>query len=266
MIKRLTAANPRALLLRIPAAGLVGFLLRLLLSTTGTDDKGLLISGRPDWILLLLLSIVTGLILLVRTHSIRGPAAYRRSFPRSPLAAAGCVLAALSALGNAVACWQSGFAFAGQFNLLTTIAGFLRVAALTLTPVALVLIGLCRLTERKPNFLLHVLVCISFALQTLSLYQTWSFDPQIQNYCFQLLACITLTITAYQLACFDIGKGSHRALWFWALASVYLCLVSAANGLFFITGGIWAWTNLSSLRRPRRPAAQIQEAEPSAEL
>lgn len=259
MKKSLALLRPRMLKLLIPAAGLAGLLLRLLLNATGTDDKGLLRPWHPCWLLLLALTAAAALAIIAGTRPIRGSTAYRACFPGSVYPAAGCVLAAVSAAVNAFAFWGSS---AGPFvNPIAAAGHYCTGAALTLAPLALVAVALCRLKERKPNFLLHVVICLSFALQTLTLYQTWSFDPQIQHYCFQLLASIALTMTAYQLACFDTGKGSHRKLWLWGLAAVYLCCVSMANGLFFITGAAWAWTSLSALRRPRKPAAQETEVK-----
>ena len=242
--------QPHKLKLLVPACGAAGLLLRLLLTATGTDDKGLLMPFHPAWIGLLLLSAATAGAILAGTRALRGPGAYRSSFPQSTVTAAGCFLAAVSAVMYVFSLWRSGSIFYAA-------AGILHAAAAVLAVPAFLLVCLCRHTERRPSFLCHVLICVYFALRTLTLYQHWSFDPQLQDYCFQLFASICLTMTAYQLALFDTGKGSHRTLWAWGLASVYLCCLCIDSGLFYLTGAAWAFTGLSTLRRPRyvrRPA------------
>lgn len=246
LFSALPTLRPRMLKILIPACGGVSLLLLTLLVSTGTDEKGLVTAGHPAWIGIGILAAAAALALLVGVRPIRGPGGYRLCFPASPLGALGCGLAAVSAVLSAIRHWQDGTPLYAAISALAVLA----FAAL----------ALCRLTARKPQFLLHVAVCIYFAIEMLNLYQTWSFDPQLHEYCFQLFACIALTITAYQLAAFDGGKGSHRALWAWALTAVYFSCMSLGSGLFFLTGGVWAFTNLSNLRRPRRKPMEPEQA------
>ena len=257
--------SPRKMKLLVPACGILGLLLRLLYAATGTDRKGLLVSGHPAWIALLLLCAAAAAAVVLCVRGIRGPDSYRASFPHSNLSAAGNVLAAIGAVACTFHYWRGDDVFVQAFSPAASAARLLGGAALSLAPVAFLLAAVCRRRGRKPNFLLHVVICIYFAIQALSLYQTWSFDPQIQEYCFQLFASIALTMTAYQLALFDLDKGSHRKLWLFGLAAVYLCCLSLDCGLFYITGAIWAITALSSLRRKRthKPA---EEAVPTNEM
>ena len=259
-----TLLSPKNLKLLIPGCGLLGLALRLLMTATGTDGKGLIQAGHPAWILLLVVSAAAVLVLLAATRSLRGPGAYRSSFPASAFGAVGGVLAAASAAVAAFRYFQTGPVITGRPTLLSIAGFYLCGAVMVLAAVSFVVTAICRLTERKPNFLLHVVICIYFALQMLSLYQTWSFDPQLQDYCFELFACIALTMTAYELASFDLGSGSHRKLWFWGLAATYLCCLCLPSGLFFPTCGIWAWTDLTSLRRPRQRRHAVEET-PAAE-
>lgn len=252
--------EPKFLKRLFPVCGALGLLLRLLLTATGTDDKGLIVTHHPAMIGLWLLTAAAA-ALLIGTRPIRGPVSFRSSFPGSPMAAAGCALAAVSALTAAVRHFRAGPA--GSHVFLIKVTFLLQGILMVLATAAFVLLALCRLRGRKPPMLLHAAVCVYFALQMLGLYQTWSFDPQLVDYCFQLFACIALTMMAYQLASFDIGKGNHRLVWTWGLAAVYLCCLSVTDGLFFLTGGIWAFTNLSNLRRPRQ-RRQTEAETPSA--
>ena len=225
--------KPKYLKILIPGCGLLALLLRWLMETTAIDDKGLLIAGHPTWAGLWVLTAAVVLVLLLGVRTIQGPCAYRDCFPGSMLAALGCVPALITPMRNMSTQFQSSLVFA-------------LISALAV--ISFVVAALCRMTEKKVPFLCHAAICVWFALKMLDLYQTWSFDPQLHDYCFQLFACIALTITAYQMACFDTGRGSHRLLWFWDLTAVYLCFACLEGGLFYAAGGVWALTNLTSLR------------------
>ena len=146
---------------------------------------------------------------------------------------------------------------------LTQLMGFASSAALAV-------VGLCRLMGMKPFFLLHVVPCIYFAFRMVCQYRFWSSDPQLQDYCFQLLACVTLMLMSYHHAAFGADIGRHNRLWFFSLISVYLCCLSVASPegrLLYLGTGIWAYTDLSSLTpklRRQRPSLNLEE-EPGAE-
>ena len=238
--------KPNSLTLLLPGGGLLALLLRQLMASAAIDDKGLLIAGHPLWIGLWVLTAAAVLVLLLGVRTIQGPDNYRDSFPVSMLAALGCVPVLIPALQDTMAQFHSGSLIPALISILAA--------------MSFVVAALCRLTRKQVPFLCHSIICVFFALKMLSLYQTWSFDPQLHNYCFQLFACVALTITAYQQAAFDVGRGSHRLLWFWGLAAVYLCFACLDSGLFYAAGGSWALTNLTSLRI-RRERRQIAPGE-----
>lgn len=233
-----TFPNPTKMKILTLAAGLLALELQILLYATGVDEKGLLIPTHPASIAIWALTGVMAVILLCMTRPIQGPKKYREAFPASVPAAIGAFLAAigagLSALGDLS---TRGIPYAAM--------GFVCA-------VALAMLGVFRLAGRKPHFLLHTVVSVCFALRLMALYHAWSFDPQLHNYCFKLFACIGLAMTGYQLAAFDLGRGSHRGLWLASLASVYLCFLSLRDGdaLFFLTGACFALTAGSSLKLP----------------
>ncbi|MBQ9149232.1 MAG: hypothetical protein IJX69_06690 [Oscillospiraceae bacterium] len=235
-----TFPNPTKLKILTLAAGALALELQTLLYATGVDEKGLLVPNHPAGIAVWALTILMAVILFCLTRPIQGPRRYLDAFPPS---IAGGVGALLAAIGAAISALQD---LSAQ-NLPYAVAGFLCAGAL-------VMLSLCRATGHKAPFLLHIVVSVCFALRLLALYHTWSFNPQLHNYCFKLFACIGLATTGYQLAAFDLGKGSHRTLWLSSLASVFLCFLSLRDGdaLFFITGGCFALTATSSLKMPRR--------------
>ena len=249
--------TPRNLKLLTPGCGILGLLLRLLL-TTGIDGKGLLVPFHPAWIALLALTCAVFAALLLSGGNIRGSMNYKASFPRSVPAPVAGVAAAIAAIASLMRHLQTDPFTAMPPSIVTTAIFYLTAAVMVLAAASFVLAGLCRLTERKVPFLMHVVICVWFAMEMLNFYRAWSFDPQLHEYCFQLLACIALTMTAYQLASFDIDQGSHRKLWFWGLAATYLCCLCLDSGLFYIAGADWAWSNLTTLRRRQRKTMETE--------
>ena len=236
-ITKKLSLRPRALKYTVLGCGAAGFGLYRLLYATGVDGRGLLISNHPAWVSLCILSLALGVVILCSTAGIRGTGS---RFPRSIPAGIGCALAAAASASGAWNGWMEGYILYGLPALLAA--------------AAFAIVAFCRFSGLKPYFLLHVVICIHFAMQMLKIYQGCSFDPQVQGYLFQLLACIGMTLTAYQLAHFDLGKGSHRWLWTVGLCTVFLCAVSVGTSESgtYLAGGVWAFTNLSDLRLRRK--------------
>lgn len=241
------SVKPELIKLLALAAGLCGLMLRIVLFATGFDEKGLLIAGhwagRGLWVLTA--AMVAMLFLLSRI--IDGPKRYRSAHPASFSACLGCALAAF-AVGRTVI---------GEFHAQPLPATLLGLAA----ALCLLVIGFCRVQPCKPNFLLHCVVCVFFAVRMISQYRSWSSDPQVLDYAFYLGAHIALMLTAYQHAAFDLGSGSHRTLWCCSLLASYLCFVSltATADTWLLMGcGIWAFTNVTSLKPRKR---HIREEE-----
>ena len=209
--------------------GAVAFGLYRLLYATGIDGRGLLKGGHFAWVLLCILSVAMGAVIFASASQLRGgDVRFRKSLP----AAVCCGLALVSTVFTGLSDLWGGY-------LIYAVPAFLAACAFAA-------VTLCRLRGRKPNFGMHSLICIHFTLQLLKLYQANSFHPQFQDYIFQILACVALAVTGYQLAAADLGRGSRRWLWTAGMAAVYLCtlsLGSSATGIF-LTGGAWAFTAL----------------------
>ena len=216
--------------------GAVAFGLYRLLYATGIDGRGLLKSGHFAWVLLCILSVAAGVVIFASASQFRGgDVRFRKSLP----AAVCCGLALVSTVFTGLSDLWGGY-------LIYAIPAFLAACAFAA-------VTHCRLRGRKPNFGMHSLICIHFTLQLLKLYQANSFHPQFQDYIFQILACVALAVTAYQLAAADLSRGSRRWLWTAGMAAVYLCalsLGSTSTGLF-LTGGAWAFTALMVPMRKR---------------
>ena len=244
------------------AAGGIGLVLRALLYALATDEQGLLSRNHPLSILLVALTVVVLAGLFLLTRSITGPERFHDCFHPSIPGGIGCLLAAAGILLTTIS------EMAGptdSVGLIVRIFGFLSVAALLVA-------ALSRLMGSQASFLFYVAVCLYFCLRMVSQYRSWSSTPQLQDYCFQLLGCVSLMITAYHHAAFNVDMGRHRSLWFFSLMSVFLCCLSLAgpeNQLFYLGTGIWAFTNLTSLtarHRRQRPNLQLEEERDSGEV
>lgn len=222
--------------------GALGLALRYTLYATGTDARGLLISFHWSAIALWLLTAVVLVGLVYLTRSIDGPGSCADCFPCSAVAWIGCIV---GGFGTAIATVLES----GTMPLLCNVLSYLAA-------LLLLILGVCRLLGIGADALLHGALCLYFALRMVFQYRSWSSDPQLMDYCFQLFACVGLMLAAYHQGAFAIGLGSHKKLWFWTLLTTYLCCltpVGPGNSLLFVACGIWIFTNLSVLHaRPRR--------------
>lgn len=222
-------------ILRLAACGggiiCLGF--RYLLEATAIDAKGLMITAHPLWIGLWVLSAAMALILLAGARPIVGG-----KFPPSLTAALGCIPAMILTLQTATDRFQN--------------EGIFPALLAAVTALAFTLMALCRLKGIPVPFAAPGVICLWLALEMLGIYQQWSFDPQLHDYCFQLFACMALTVAAYQFAAFGAGRGNHGKLWFWCLSAGFLCLMCLDSGLLFAAGAAWVLTNLSTIRLAKK--------------
>lgn len=237
------AVKPKQMKLLLGSAGILGFLLRKILYTAGVDRKGLLIAGYWADTCLWILSAAVAALLILWCRQLTGSKEHQKAFPKSAVSAAGTAVAGIALILFPAAQAPS--------QALAGIESVLRFAAAS----SLVFVSYCRFRGQKPFFLLHCAVCLYLALRLVCQYRIWSADPQIQNYAFYLGAHVALMITAYQLAAFDAGVGSHSKLWAAGLSTIYLATVSLAGSsepFFLILCIIWVWTNLSRPSSGRR--------------
>ena len=223
--------------------GGTGALLRLWLYSTGLDEEGLLKAAHPAGILVLILTVLTiaALIWFLRHFSVEDK--YPRQFPASLLGslgtfagAAGILLAAMVELVR-------------RESPLSVLAGLLGIIA----AAAMVMTALCRYKGMRPNYLLHTAVCLFFVVRLISRYQNWSADPQLHDYCFQLLATVCAMLFCYHRAALDLKSGNRRPLVIVGLLGTYFCCLSVVASdapLFYAAIGAWMVTNLGALDIP----------------
>lgn len=229
------------------AAGIIGLALRFWQLST-ENDRGFIVRGHISGILLIALTLVLLAVLVIAVQSLEQAGKYGYNFPASLSGGIGtcigavcfCVasMADLLAIGhNGATAWS---AFAAW---VTPILGILSA-------VSLIFVAKCRWKGQHPNTLFHIIVCFWLVLRLLSLYRQWSADPQVQDYCYPLLAMVCLMLSTYQRATFDANFGKRKLYTLFNLAGVYFCCLSLAGPediLFYLGAGCWLFTDQCSL-------------------
>lgn len=235
--------------------GGIGLALRSWLYATGIDQNGLLNPRHPAQILLWLFTAGVMVLLFLSVRQLDNQVRYFQQFPRSLIAFIGSCAAACGILFTAVSLL---FSHPDFFVTLTQILGILSFPALLIT-------GYCRWKGIRTTFLLHVLTCIFFTLWMFSQYRNWSSDPQLSDFFFRLMACVSLTMTTYQRAAFEVKLGKRTTYVFWSLSAIFFCFVSlpaASQKLFYLSTGIYAFTqlvNIGNTHHKQEKAAPNQE-------
>lgn len=220
------------------AAGFVGMLLRLWLMNT-ENDRGFVEKFHVSAILLLVLTTAVLILLYFFTRPLQQGSKYSFNFPVSTVGAAGAFAAAM---GIGV---SSGMDLMAATELISVIAAAMGI----ISALCLVYVGHCRFKGLQPTVLPHVVICLGLILQLICRYRQWSADPQLYDYCYQLLALACTMVAVYQRACFDADMGKRHNYTFFSLAAVYFCTISLSSSdwLFYLSLGCWLFTGLCNL-------------------
>ncbi len=227
--------------------GLAAMVLRRQLYLTAVDEKGLLVKMHP--LSLALLALTAAVLLMIcftvwkqeKTEPVEG-----NGTSGLPSAVGHVVMA----VGILLTVLPGG----------PTTVGYLGTAWRWLglaSPLCLLAAGAAQLLRKKPFFLLHMVPCLFFVVHIVSHYQTWSGNPQMQDYLFALLGAMALMFFGFYTAAQEAGCGSRRMLAGMSRAAVYLCLTELANSaypLLYLAGAMWARTGQYPL-----PAADSKE-------
>ena len=251
--------HPKKLPLFTAAAGLVALVLRFSLFLLGRDEKNLLISGHPLDILTWVVTVAAAVVILLTVRKLEGSSRYGDNFIPSAAAAIGAFALAGGIAVSAILGGTSGL----RLEALCHLSGALAVPAV-------VWAGLCRWKGKKPFFGFHALVCLYLTLYTITNYQIWSSHPQIQDWFFDMIGIVCLTLFSYYQTAFDAGMGNRRMQLITGLLGGFFCLAAIAGSedtLLYIGGAVWALTNLCSLapvsRRRKNPITEDITDEPA---
>ena len=207
--------------------------LRFWLYRTALDEKNLLVHGHPiSFVIWLVAAVCLGLAVVTALGQEKTEAVLKRSLP----AAAGDVLFALVI---AVCVFSLGE--------LVTLVDKLRLVAGVLCAPLLIYSAVCRIRRKPVFFGCYAVVCVFFALYLVASYQLWSSNPQLQDYVFAMLACVAVTLYAYQNAACCVDGGNGKLMWATGLMAVCFGIAAIANsdhGLLYGGAALWALTGL----------------------
>ncbi len=214
------------LLLFTLVCGVACMLLRLVMMIYGCDDKGLLVSGHISLIAIWAITAVFLLGLLLGVRRLGSKGSYEQLFPASRLCGVIVVVSGAILLLGSIRSGSVPEMFAGIG------AGF-----------CVIYTGICRFSGIRPHFVFHFLICVFFIMKLIVHYQGWSADPQIQDYAFQMLACVLLMLAAFYRASADANIIYRERLVFTCLAACFMCVVSLSDlesPLYYGACGLWA--------------------------
>lgn len=240
-----------ALTVGVLGIGAFGAGLRLWLLRSQAPGSTLLANDHPANLLLTLLTLGLVAALFCATRDMKKGGKYSSLFPASLLRCGG---AAVAALGFLVVSLQNFLSGTDSFSRILGVAGILAAAAMAF-------VSLCRFQGRHPVLFFQGYVCLYLMIHMICQYRIWSIEPQIQTYCFHLLATVCTMLACYHSAAFDGNCGSRRGHTVLHLLAVYFCclaLVGDHTPFFYLTMGLWMLSDLCA--EPARPQRKAPEA------
>lgn len=237
--------------LPVITAGLGGIalVLRKLLYAVAVDEKNLIPLNHPLEIGLGIVSAAALLYVAVMAWKLDGSDAYQDNFTPDRAAMAGHTAAAV---GIVLTLLTKKPTMPGYLGSIWLVLGYL-------SPVCLLLAGINRLRGKQPFFALHLLPCLFLVFHIINHYQTWSANPQFQDYVFTLLGTMALMLFAFYTSAFDVDAGRRRMHLFMGHAAVYLLMAELATTQYpwlYLGGIVWALTGLCTLTPVPKPAAE----------
>lgn len=218
-------------------AGAAAAVLRWLLYALTVDEKNLLPVLHPLEIGLWVLTLAAAAFVIARVRILDGSNRYVDNFSPSLLSMLG---AFVMAAGIVITVLTVEPTFEGPVSLLWKITGFLSAPALAA-------VGFSRKVGKRPLFLCHFVVCVYFVLHMVNRYQSWSGNPQLQDYFYSLGGSILLILFAFYQTAFDVGSGKRRMQLATGLLAAFFCMAAlpqAQTGALYLTGAVWTLTNL----------------------
>lgn len=228
-------------LLAAAAAGLAGLCLRIALYRVGFDDRGLLPRMHPLHLACLILALGAGLgsFLAAKQQDL----GYRHARFLNPWGRTFLMPAVSAAL-----LWHAAslFALTRRQSFVPAAPGILIWVRmiLALGAAGSIFVILWHPPRKEPvNLIFHCVVCLFFTVDMLSRYQSWSGNPQLPDYLFQILACACLALSSYSRMSLFGGLHNRRVHGFFSLTGLVLCLFCAAGPetpIFYLAGAGWS--------------------------
>ena len=231
--------------------GILGALLRGLLYATGIDGRGLLVDFHIYHILLGILTVITGVCLVLLTRNLKQAGKYGFNFPKSVVSTVGSAAAAV------------GFAVSSVRLLLDGVQGIAVISAVLGLAGAGVLAFMAynRFRGNQPSSVFSMVLCAFLMVRLIYCYRLWSADPQLQDYVFALLANVGAMLACYFNAAFAVGEGNRRMHTLLHLATVYcavVCLPFSDDVIFYLSVAVWMFTDLCNLTPMPRTFEKVE--------
>lgn len=212
-------------------AGVAALLLRWRLLTTGVDDKGLLTAGQP---LAMISWVLTGCVILLTVAFVWKHRNEKIAVHRSPVG----TVARILAMAAAAVLFRDG-----------TLLGSATSLAAAATAVVSV-VELFQSKKRLSPAVAGIPTVLFFMLCMLSCYRVWSAEPEIQRYCYRLLALACLMMAAYQSSAISLGMGKSGLFLGAGFLGVYFAFAASADPGFtvlFLALGVWMFAQLGAV-------------------
>ena len=121
------------------------------------------------------------------------------------------------------------------------------------------IVALDRVRGRRTPVGLYMIAALFFAAELICEFRFWSRDPEILDYCFDLLALICVMCATFHLGGFCFAQGKRRMTVFFCLCGVFFSAAAlAGSGLNGIgrngASVLWLFANLLPLLRPVKKA------------
>jgi len=234
--------NKKLLPIVMACLGLVLLGLRTALYAVALDEKNLLVSGHVlSWLIWAAAAacLVSASMAVLRTKDLGVVPVC------APVAALGDAIFA-AAIGIAVISLGTPFSVVEKIRM---VLGYLSVPCLCYS-------AFCRMKGKPVFFGCFAAVCVFFALYLVSFYRVWSSNPQLQDYVFTMLTCVTVTIFAYQNAAHAVGSGNVKVWLGSGLLAISFGIAAVWGGehpALYLAGAVWVLTEfLSDRTRDRK--------------
>lgn len=210
------------------ALGVVCMILQHGILTAGFDSKGLLILENP------MLYLLWGLILAgvaagaVAAWKLGKAEDYADAFPAC----------AVSGIAMILAGGVMGFSGVNQLVPGEYVWGGAAIAA----GVVIAACGICRMTGKKPPFVLDLLITAFFVIHLLQSYSGWNAKAQVQRFALELLAGIAVMLFSLHRGRCAVNFVERRWVAFFGLTGMFLSIAACADGAnlgFYLACCLW---------------------------
>lgn len=151
----------------------------------------------------------------------------------------------------------AALALVAALQRLTGNGKLLSTALLAATALCWAVIALQRQQGKLVSVWFFIIPTVFFGVELVDEFRSWGTDPQILDYCYELLALIATMCASFHMGGFCFEKGQRRQTVFFCLCGVFFsaaALADAAGNAVFIRLAVilWLGANLWQLLRPGR--------------